>query len=227
MAQIELKNITKIFKGDSINVTALKDIDLLVEKGDFVAILGPSGSGKSTLMHVIGALTKISKGSYILNGDEVSSLSDKKLAEIRKDKIGFVFQSFNLVPRINVIKNVELPMIYAGVSLKNRQKKALELLEMVNLKERANFRVSQLSGGETQRVAIARALANNPDIILADEPTGNLDSKNGEEVMEIFKDLNKKGITILLVTHDNNLAKNARRIVKLRDGLLEAIENVS
>ncbi len=227
MKQIELKNISKIYKTGEITVKALDNINLQIKKGDFIAIVGPSGSGKSTLMHIIGALSKPTCGTYKLEGEDLSKISQSKLAKIRKEKIGFVFQTFNLIPRISVLANVELPMIYKRSSSKNRRKRTLDLLNKIGLTKRINFRPNQLSGGEMQRVAIARSLANKPEVILADEPTGNIDSKNGKEIMNIFNTLNKERITIILVTHDKEIANYAKKIVHLKDGKIREENNVS
>lgn len=223
---IHMENLWKVYKNGSISVEALKGINFSVKKGEFVAVMGPSGSGKSTLMNIIGCLDKMTKGDYILDNIRVSSLSDYELAKIRNKKIGFVFQTFNLLPRMTALKNVELPMIYAGVSPKKRREQALNALGKVDLLDRMNHKPSELSGGQRQRVAIARALVNNPNILLADEPTGNLDSKSGEEIMEIFQNLNKEGVTIVLVTHEPDIAKHTQRIVTFRDGRIIKDENV-
>ena len=219
---IELSNITKVYRlGRQTKVVALAGVDLRVEAGEMVSILGPSGSGKSTLMHIIGCLDKPTSGQYRLEDVEVSKLGDNKLAEIRNRKIGFVFQSFNLLPRNTALDNVELPLIYSGA--KNRRQKALEALESVGLAHRARHRPSELAGGEQQRVAIARALINNPSLILADEPTGNLDTQTSREIMLLFQELNRQGITIVLVTHEADIADYTRRKIKMRDGKIEAI----
>ncbi len=220
MKLIELKKISKIYRMGKIDVAALQSIDLDIDKGEYLAIMGPSGSGKSTLMNVIGCLDTPSSGEYHLTGDNVSRLSDNELAAIRNRKIGFVFQTFNLLPRMNARKNVELPLIYSGMKKKDREHRAVELLEKVGIGDRVNHLPGELSGGQRQKVAIARALANNPDIILADEPTGNLDSRSGEEIMKIFDDLNKEGVTLIVVTHEKDIAKHMHYIIHLKDGLI-------
>jgi len=217
MNLIKLQNVSKIYQHGKLEMVALKDITITVQKGQFLAIMGPSGSGKSTLMHIIGLLDRPTSGSYFLEGKEISlRTSDKVLPRLRQEKFGFVFQTFNLLPRLRALDQVILPTIYARA--KNRWQKAEKVLEKVGLKERINHCPSELSGGEQQRVAIARALVNSPEIILADEPTGNLDSKSGEEILKILIELNKEGKTVILVTHDPNLANQAERIIKLKDG---------
>ncbi|RKD23624.1 putative ABC transport system ATP-binding protein [Caminicella sporogenes DSM 14501] len=224
---IKIENLWKIYGNDKIKVEALKGISLEVEKGEFVAIMGPSGSGKSTFMNILGCLDRPTRGSFILDNVEVEKLKDTDLAVIRNKKLGFVFQSFNLLPRISAFKNVELPMIYANVPLKERSKRAIAALEKVGLKDRIHHKPNELSGGQRQRVAIARALVNNPSVILADEPTGNLDSKSSEEIMDIFKSLNDEGVTIVLVTHEIEVAKKAKRIITFRDGeIIEDTKNM-
>ncbi len=213
---IEIENIVKTYRMGKIEVQALRGVSARIEKGEMVAIMGPSGCGKSSLMNILGCLDTPTSGSYFLDGAEVSKLSDSQLAEVRNKKIGFVFQSFNLIARTTASANVELPMLYNNSS--DRKKRALEALERVGLKERAHHRPSELSGGEQQRVAIARALVNNPPIILADEPTGNLDSHSSHEIMEILARLNREGITIILVTHEHDIAAYTRRIITLKDG---------
>jgi putative ABC transport system ATP-binding protein len=215
-SMIELENITKIYRMGNVEVPALRGVTLSIEQGEMVALIGASGSGKSTLMNIIGFLDKPTRGKYVLEGVDVSQLNDNKLAEMRNRKIGFVFQTYNLLPRAAAVANVELPLIYGGGSQK--RKRAVEALERVGLKARATHKPSELSGGEQQRVAIARALVNNPSIILADEPTGNLDSNATAEIVSIFCRLNREGITIVLVTHEMDVARQARRIVRLLDG---------
>lgn len=221
---IVMENVTKIYRMGEIDVTALKGVSIIVNKGEFVSIMGPSGSGKSTLMNIIGCLDVPTSGSYILDEIPVGGLNDNQLAEIRNRKIGFVFQTFNLLAREEAIYNVELPMVYNNVSEKERKEIAYRMLEVVGLTHRAKHKPNELSGGERQRVAIARALVNSPSIILADEPTGNLDSKTGEEIMAVFQKLNESGITIVLVTHERDIAAYSQRIIHLRDGLIEGEE---
>lgn len=215
---IKTEDIWKIYKMGKVDVKALRGVSIEVEKGEYLSIMGPSGSGKSTLMNILGCLDTPTKGRYFLEGKDVSSLSDDDLALIRNQKIGFVFQSFHLLPRTPAIHNVELPLIYAGLSKKERRKKAEEALEIVGLKDRMYHKPNELSGGERQRVAIARAIVTRPSILLADEPTGNLDSKAGEEIMKIFEELHSHGNTIIVVTHDPNIASRTERIIKLKDG---------
>lgn len=218
---IELDNVTKIYKMGQTEVVALNGVNLRIEQGEMVSIIGPSGSGKSTLMHIIGCLDKPTSGQYLLEGIEVNKLNDNELAEIRNKRLGFVFQSFNLLPRTTALANVELPLIYGGAG--NRRQRALQSLESVGLAPRAHHRPSELAGGEQQRVAIARALINNPSLILADEPTGNLDTQTSKEIMLLFQELNGQGITIILVTHEPDIAAYTQRIIRMRDGKIEAI----
>jgi len=216
---IQLEKITKIYKVGDIQVNALAGVSYAIKQGDSIAIMGPSGSGKSTLMNIIGCLDRPTEGKYILDGEEVSTLDKNKLAGIRNRKIGFVFQTFNLLPRTTALENTELPLLYSNIPSKNARDLAYKALSSVGLKGRELHRTNQLSGGEQQRVAIARSLVNNPPLLLADEPTGNLDSKTGKEIIEIFKKLNEeKGITIILVTHDSGVAQAAHRRIYLRDG---------
>ena len=221
-AMISLKSIKKTYKiGDEI-IEALKDISLNIYKNEYVALMGPSGSGKSTLMNMLGCLDSPSSGEYILNNLSVAIMSDNDLAQVRNKEIGFVFQTFNLLPRASTLDNVALPLVYAGFSKINREKRANDVLESVGLSNRVNHKPNELSGGQRQRVAIARALVNNPAIILADEPTGNLDSKTSVEIMGLFEEIHKKGNTIILVTHEENIAMHAHRIIRLKDGLVES-----
>ena len=218
MKILQLSNVSKTYGTDSHSVTVLKKVNLEIKKGDFIALMGPSGSGKSTLMHIAGCLDVPTSGKVIFENKDVSKLSEAELAQIRNKKIGFVFQSFNLIPRTTALDNVQLPLIYAGVDTEKRKKRPQEVLEQLGLKERITHFPNQLSGGEQQRTAIARALVNKPSIILADEPTGNVDSKTGKEIIEIFKKLNKDGNTVVLVTHDEKIAQNAKKIIKIYDG---------
>jgi putative ABC transport system ATP-binding protein len=215
---IKIEKVTKLYKNGEHEVAALLDVDLHVPKGEFVAIMGPSGSGKSTLMNILGCLDKPSAGKYYLDGKLVSDMNSRELAQIRNRKIGFVFQNFNLLPRINALRNVEIPMIYAGVPFAKRRALAMSALEQVGLGDRWHHLPNELSGGQRQRVAIARALVNSPAILLADEPTGNLDSKSGEEIMKIFTELHRQGVTLILVTHEDEIARYAQRVITFRDG---------
>jgi putative ABC transport system ATP-binding protein len=226
-AIIETKDLTKTFGGNGVAVRALRGIDLTVERGEFLALIGPSGSGKSTLMAILGCLDKPTSGSYAFDGERVDGLSNAELARIRNHKIGFVFQLYNLLPKASVLRNVELPMLYAGVRRKERRRRATELLEKVGIPEKAKSLPSALSGGQRQRVAIARALANEPAMLLADEPTGALDSKTGHEVLELFTDLHKQGNTILIVTHDLSIAALASRQVEIHDGRVASESQVA
>ena len=215
---VKLANISKVYKMGDNDVVALNGVDLDIAEGEFVAIMGPSGSGKSTLMNILGCLDTPTTGSYLLDNEEVANLSEDVLAKIRNKKIGFVFQNFNLLSRISALENVALPLVYAGVSKTERINRAQELLKMVGLADRQHHMPNELSGGQRQRVAIARALVNNPKIIMADEPTGNLDTKSSAEIMAMFKELYKQGKTIILVTHEPDIAENAKRIITVRDG---------
>lgn len=221
---IELKQVSKTYKMGEVEVQALKNVNLKIRRKEFVAIMGPSGSGKSTLLHMIGCLDRPSSGKVFLDGVDVSKLNDSELARLRGNKIGFVFQLFYLYPTLTAQENVELPMMIVEQDKKERRKRVLELLKIVGLEKRAEHLPSQLSGGERQRVAIARALANNPALLLADEPTGNLDSKAGKEIMELFVNLNKEGITIVMVTHDEYIASHAESIVKIKDGRIQEVK---
>ena len=223
---IQIDNLFKVYRNGSLEVTALRDVSFGVEVSEFVSIMGQSGSGKSTLMNILGCLDSLTSGKYHLDGEDVSKIKGKKLSVIRNRKIGFVFQAYNLLPRLNALQNVELPMIYAGVSSKKRRKAALDALERVGLAERVHHKPSELSGGQKQRVAIARALVNEPAILLADEPTGNLDSRSGEEIMGIFQRLNREGVTIVMVTHEPDIAEHTKRIVAFKDGRIVKDESV-
>lgn len=223
---IDIKGITRDFPLGSEVVKVLKGIDLKINKGEYVALMGPSGSGKSTLMNLLGCLDTPTSGSYILNGKDASQMSDDELAEIRNKEIGFVFQTFNLLPRTTALDNVALPMIYAGYNKSERSERATEVLTQVGLADRMDHKPNQLSGGQRQRVAVARALVNHPSIILADEPTGNLDSKTSVEIMNLFDEIHANGNTVILVTHEEDIAEHAHRIIRLRDGIIES-DNVN
>ena len=223
---IEVQDLTKVYDMGTVEVLALNSVSFSIEKQEFVSIMGPSGSGKSTLMDILGCLSKPTEGTYILEGIEIGKVSDNRLADIRNKKIGFVFQAFNLLPRTTALHNVELPLIYSGVGRRERRRRAEAALEAVGLKERVHHKSNELSGGQIQRVAIARALVNNPSMIFADEPTGNLDTRSGAEVMEIFDRLNEEGNTIIMVTHERYIAEHANRIIHLRDGIIEEDEKV-
>lgn len=219
---IQLQNIAKAYEMGHQTVHALRDISLTIRKNEYVALMGPSGSGKSTLMNVLGCLDVPTGGGYFLNGEDVSRLGDDELAEIRNKEIGFVFQTFNLIPRLSALENVALPLIYAGQSKARRLQRAHEVLESVGLGDREDHRPNELSGGQRQRVAVARALVNSPSIILADEPTGNLDSKTSVEIMGLFADIHRRGNTVILVTHEPDIAQYAHRIIRIKDGLVES-----
>ncbi|KUO73553.1 MAG: macrolide ABC transporter ATP-binding protein [Clostridia bacterium BRH_c25] len=220
---IEIRNMSKVYRIGNVEVRALNDVSLTINQHEFVSIIGPSGSGKSTLMNMIGCLDVPTKGAYSLDGVEVSRLNDEQLADIRNHKIGFIFQGFNLLQKLNAVENVELPLIYQGLHTKERYDKSVEALKLVGLEDRVHHKPTELSGGQQQRVAIARALVGNPPMILADEPTGNLDSKSGKEIMRMLKELHQKGNTIVLITHDNEIAMQAERVIRLQDG--EIIED--
>ena len=218
MVVIGVENIIKRYVTGDINFIALKEISLEIQKGEFTSIMGPSGSGKSTFMNILGCLDRMDSGKYFLNNQDVSNLTDDQLAYIRNKEIGFVFQSFNLLPRMNILENVELPMVYAGCSSKQRRERAIDALEKVGLGDKIMNKSNEISGGQMQRVAIARAIVNNPAVILADEPTGNLDTKSSIEIMRIFQNLNNEGATVVMVTHEDDIAKHTKRIVRFRDG---------
>ena len=221
---IDVKDITKIYEMGDVQVHALRGVSFTVEPGEFIGIMGPSGSGKSTLMDILGCLATPTAGEYYLEGEEVGQLSDNRLADIRNKKIGFVFQSFNLLPRTSALHNVELPLIYSGLGRKERKRRAFESLEAVGLADRVDHKSTELSGGQVQRVAIARALVNSPSLVFADEPTGNLDTRSGAEILAIFDRLNDEGNTIIMVTHEPEVAEHAHRVLHIRDGLIERDE---
>jgi len=226
MSLIRLQNISRRYQMGTETIHALRDVSLEIQRGEYVAIMGPSGSGKSTLMNLLGCLDTPTSGTYELNGTNVSEMDDNELAEIRNKEIGFVFQTFNLLPRSNALRNVELPLIYSGVDFDERRQIAMDALTSVGLADRVTHKPNELSGGQRQRVAIARALVNSPSIILADEPTGNLDSKTGVEIMALFESLSQKGNTVFVVTHEEEVALHARRILRIRDGLIASDEEV-
>jgi putative ABC transport system ATP-binding protein len=221
---IEIRDVSKVYEMGEEKIHALRDVSVSIEENEYLAIMGPSGSGKSTLMNVLGCLDRPTSGSYSLRGREVATLSEDELARVRNREIGFVFQTFNLLPRSAALENVELPLVYAGVATAERRRRAARALEEVGLADRARHRPSELSGGQRQRVAIARALVNSPAILLADEPTGNLDSKTGEEILALFESLHGRGQTLVVVTHEEDVARRTRRILRLRDGRIESDE---
>ena len=218
---IKIENLSKVFRTEEVETTALNNVSLEVKKGEFVAIMGPSGSGKTTLMNIIGCLDKPTKGTFLLNGEDIAKCTENEMSDLRLKTIGFVFQSFHLLPRQSALTNVELPLNYAKVPKKERRERALKALERVGLVDRVNFKPNQLSGGQMQRVAIARAIVNNPKLLLADEPTGALDTKSGAQVMELFQKLNDEGVSVLMITHDPEIAAHAKRVVMIRDGELQ------
>ncbi|MCL4306305.1 ABC transporter ATP-binding protein [bacterium] len=223
---IEIQDLSKVYDLGAVKVEALRNVSVNIQENDYVAIMGPSGSGKSTLMNLIGCLDTPTSGEYFLAGERVAGLTDRQLADIRNRRIGFVFQTFNLLPRASALQNVELPLVYAGESPSERRRRAKEALESVGLGDRMKHKPNEMSGGQRQRVAIARALVTNPSIILADEPTGNLDSKTGEEIMQLLERIYENGNTIILVTHEEDIARHARRIVRLRDGMIESDQSI-
>ncbi|OGM97149.1 MAG: macrolide ABC transporter ATP-binding protein [Candidatus Yanofskybacteria bacterium RIFCSPHIGHO2_01_FULL_39_8b] len=222
MALIEIKNLSKIYRDNEIETVGLNNISLKIDEGEFVAIMGPSGSGKSTLLQILGCLDRPTSGQYLIDGKFLDNYTDNELAKIRNKKMGFVFQAFNLLPRLSVLENVKLPLIYGGYNEPERNKIAFDMIKLVGLEDRINYKTSKLSGGQKQRVAVARALANNPRVVFADEPTGNLDSKSGEIILDFFQELNDKGHTVVVVTHESYVAQSAKRIIQVRDGRIES-----
>lgn len=219
---LEVNRVVKIYRTGDLEFTALKEVSLKIEKGEFTAIMGPSGSGKSTFMNILGCLDRMDEGEYILNDRDVSKLMDNELAYVRNKEIGFVFQAFNLIPRMTILENVELPMLYAGLPARERRERAIIALRKVDLEDRIKHLPNEVSGGQKQRAAIARAIANSPSVIMADEPTGNLDTKSSIDIMKIFQDLNNEGKTVVMVTHENDIAQHAKRIVRFKDGEIVA-----
>ena len=223
---IDIRNLYKNYLNGEMEVPVLNDVSLCVDEGEFVSIMGPSGSGKSTLMNIVGCLDRPTSGTYLFNGNDVSSMSDDELSDLRNEGVGFVFQQFNLLPRETAVQNVALPLVYADVAPGERERRAREALDRVGLSDRADFLPTQLSGGQKQRVAVARAIVNDPSILLADEPTGALDSKSGEQLMDLFCDLNRQGMTIVMITHERGVARYARRVLMMNDGILTEADDL-